>query len=136
MNNNFEKVYEELEVLEEKYNDTENEFDKKEYIKAYRTKMSSMPNMFRKWKEAKDNGNENIDFDDIIRNPEELVAEMKANGITRFTFSSGWSSAVETGFAFVKAGCTLVGMTEIKGRYDAFTHTQEKHPAYVFEIAA
>lgn len=135
MNNNFESVYVELEELEDKYNDTENEFDKKEYRKAYQAKLSTMPRLFHKWKEAKDNGNENIDFDDIIRNPEELVAELKKNGITEFTFSSGWSSAVETSFAFVKAGCTLVGMTEIKGRYDAFTKVQKKRPAYIFKVA-
>lgn len=136
MKNNFEEVYKELKELEGKIDNTENETEKNEYGKAYVTKIGEMPSLFYAWKESKDNGNDDIDFNDIRSNPKKLVDDMRENGITRFTFSSRWSSAIETAFAFVKAGCVLVGMTEINGRYDKFTRTQEKNPAYVFEIAA
>ena len=135
MNNNFEEVYEELEALRDKYDDTENEYDKEEYRKEYQKKFYGMPKVFRIWKESKDHGNDDIDIDYPITNIDEIVKEMKEYGISKFTFSSGWSETIETSFAFVKAGCKLVGMTEINGRYNELEKRYDRKPAYVFEIA-
>ena len=68
---------------------------------------------------AKDCGNEYIDLNDTIRDDavEGLVACMKEYGIEAFTFSSTWSSAVETAWLFQKAGCTLAGLIEINSHH-------------------
>lgn len=86
---------------------------------------------------AKDCGNEYIDINDIIYDSEveTLVACMKELGIEAFTFSSTWSSAVETAWLFQKAGCTLAGLIEINSQYKTFgTDKYEKAHGYFFKI--
>ena len=74
---------------------------------------------------AKDCGNEYLD----------LVACMKEYGIEAFTFSSTWSSAVETAWLFQKAGCTLAGLIEINSQHKAFMSDEyEKAHGYLFKI--
>lgn len=86
---------------------------------------------------AKDYGNEYIDLNDTIRDDEVegLVACMKKYGIEAFTFSSTWSSAVETAWLFQKAGCTLAGLIEINSQHKAFMSDEyEKAHAYLFGL--
>ena len=86
---------------------------------------------------AKDCGNEYIDLNDTIRDDEVegLVACMKKYGIEAFTFSSTWSSAVETAWLFQKAGCTLAGLIEINSQHKAFMSDEyEKAHAYLFGL--
>ena len=86
---------------------------------------------------AKECGNEYIDINDIIYDSEveTLVACMKELGIEAFTFSSTWSSAVETAWLFQKAGCTLAGLIEINSQYKTFgTDEYEKAHGYLFKI--
>lgn len=86
---------------------------------------------------AKDCGNEYIDINDIIYDTEveNLVACMKECGIEAFTFSSAWSSAVETAWLFQKAGCTLAGLIEIHNQYKAFMSDEyEKAHGYLFKL--
>lgn len=86
---------------------------------------------------AKDCGNEYLDLNDTIRNDavEDLVACMKEYGITAFTFSSTWSSAVETAWLFQKAGCTLTGLIEINSQYKDFRSDEyEKAHGYLFKL--
>ena len=85
----------------------------------------------------KDCGNEYLDLNDTIRDDEveDLVACMKEYGITAFTFSSTWSSAVETAWLFQKAGCTLAGLIEINSQYKAFMNDEyEKAHGYLFKL--
>lgn len=86
---------------------------------------------------AKDCGNEYIDLNDTIRDDavEGLVACMKKYGIEAFTFSSTWSSAVETAWLFQKAGCTLSGLIEINSQHKAFMNDEyEKAHGYLFKL--
>lgn len=86
---------------------------------------------------AKDCGNEYLDLNDTIRDDEVegLVACMKEYGITAFTFSSTWSSAVETAWLFQKAGCTLAGLIEINSQHKAFMSDEyEKAHGYLFKL--
>lgn len=86
---------------------------------------------------AKDCGNEYIDLNDTIRDDavEGLVACMKEYGIEAFTFSSTWSSAVETAWLFQKAGCTLAGLIEINSQHKAFmSDDYEKVHGYLFKL--
>ena len=54
--------------------------------------------IYRDYKDSMDKGNTYIDFHDVIwdKDAPDLIACMQENGIEHFTFSSGWSSAVET----------------------------------------
>lgn len=83
------------------------------------------------------NGNELLDFSEVIWDDQvaELIACMRKNGIERFTFSSGWSSAVETAWLFLQSGCKLEGMTMINGEEILFGDGKREHnPAYIFSI--
>ena len=86
---------------------------------------------------TKDCGNEYLDLNDAIRDDEVegLVACMKKYGIAAFTFSSTWSSAVETAWLFQKAGCTLAGLIEINSQHKAFMSDEyEKAHGYLFKL--
>lgn len=86
---------------------------------------------------ASDCGNEYLDLNDTIRDDEVegLVACMKEYGIQAFTFSSTWSSAVETAWLFQKAGCTLAGLIEINSQHKAFMSDEyEKAHGYLFKL--
>ena len=86
---------------------------------------------------TKDCGNEYLDLNDAIRDDEAegLVACMKKYGIEAFTFSSTWSSAVETAWLFQKAGCTLAGLIEINSQHKAFMSDEyEKAHGYLFKL--
>ena len=87
---------------------------------------------------AKDCGNEYIDLNDTIRDDEVegLVACMKKYGIEAFTFSSTWSSAVETAWLFTQNGCKLEGLVEINGRNtDFYGNEFEKAHGYLFSLS-
>ena len=51
--------------------------------------------------------------------------------------SSTWSSTVKVCMAFVECGCTLAGMTKIKGDKTCYLDKKNEHemlPAYVFKV--
>lgn len=86
---------------------------------------------------ARDCGNEYLDLNDTIRDDEVegLVACMKEYGIQAFTFSSTWSSAVETAWLFQKTGCTLAGLIEINSQHKVFMSDEyEKAHGYLFKL--
>ena len=64
-----------------------------------------------------------------------LIASFREYGVEAFTFSSGWSSATESAWAFLQNGCTLAGMVEINGKHKAFgSNEYEKRPAFLFRV--
>ena len=66
-----------------------------------------------------------------------LIAAMRENGIEKFTFSSGWSHAVETAWLFQEAGYALEGLVEIYSRYTALgSDEHEKAHGYLFRVGA
>lgn len=80
---------------------------------------------------AWDKGNEYIDIDSTKRDAMEQLAWMKECGVSKFTFSSTWSSAVEAAWAFCENGCSLEGMVEINA---GMNPRDGKKPAYLFCI--
>ena len=82
-------------------------------------------------------GNEYIDISELheYRDAKELIDSFREYGVEAFTFSSGWSSATGSAWAFLQNGCTLTGMVEINGPHKAFgSDTYEKHPAFLFRV--
>lgn len=93
--------------------------------------------IYRDYKNSRDRGNEYIDLHDVIwdKDVESLVTCMRESGIERFTFSSGWSSAVETAWLFQENGCWLEALIQINGDEDIWNDGQyKKAPAYLFRI--
>ena len=62
-------------------------------------------------------GNERIDISELheYQDAATLIASFREYGVEAFTFSSGWSSAAESAWAFLQNGCALAGMVEISG---------------------
>ena len=93
--------------------------------------------IYRDYKDAMNKGNTYIDFHDVIWDQDVpgLIACMRENGIERFTFSSGWSSAVETAWLFKKNGCILEDLVQVSGSQKGYgVEGYEKIPAYLFRI--
>ena len=82
-------------------------------------------------------GNQYIDISEPheYRDAKELIDSFREYGVEAFTFSSDWSSATESAWAFLQNGCTLAGMVEINGPHKAFgSDTYEKRPAFLFRV--
>ena len=95
------------------------------------------PRLYRFFENMKDRGNDYIDLSDPImeKNLAPMIDAFRTYGITHFYFSSTWSSAVETAWAFIQSGCTLKGITEIYGPYrNIMADGYEKAPAYLFKV--
>ena len=93
--------------------------------------------LYELYEDAHDRGNELIDLNDVVWDDkvEALIASFREYGIERFTFSSGWSSAVETAWLFTQQGCKLEGLVEINGRCKAFmSDDYEKKHGYLFSV--
>lgn len=93
--------------------------------------------IYRDYKTSRDKGNDLIDLRDVIwdKDVERLIACMRENGIARFTFSSTWSSAVETAWLFKENGCELEGLIQVNGDKSFFKDDEyDKAPAYLFSI--
>lgn len=94
-------------------------------------------NLYSLYDDAQERGNELIDINEVVwdDNVEALIASFREYGIERFTFSSGWSSAVETAWKFTENGCRLEGLVEINGRCKAFmSDDYEKKHGYLFSV--
>ena len=96
----------------------------------------SFASIFELYVNARERGNENIDISECCeyRSEADLIASFREFGIDTFTFSSRWSSAVESAWAFIQNGCTLMGMVEINSRTKDWEGCYEKRPAYLFSV--
>ena len=82
-------------------------------------------------------GNERIDISELheYQDAKELIDSFREYGVEAFTFSSSWSSATESAWAFLQNGCTLAGMVEINGKHKDFGSDEyEKRPAFLFRV--
>lgn len=93
--------------------------------------------VYRAYKDSLDKGNTYPDFHDVIwdKDAPALIECMRENGTFRFTFSSGWSSAIDTAWIFVQNGCSLMDLIQINGGLKGYGQEgYEKVPAYLFTI--
>ena len=93
--------------------------------------------IYRLYEEARDCGNDYIDIHEVVwdKDVAGLVAALRENGISHFTFSSSWSSAVDTAWLFTQNGCGLEGLVEINSPHKAFgSEEYEKAHGYLFSI--
>jgi hypothetical protein len=147
MNKTFAADYEAYEKINKDYHEADargDEAGKEQAKEAYQTwaagieaKGQDYTKIFRLYMEARKVGNTYIDLHDTIwdKDVKGLVEAMRANGIERFTFSSTWSSAVETAWLFQKEGCTLEGLIEINSQHQAFLSNEyEKAHGYLFRV--
>lgn len=93
--------------------------------------------LYDKYASAQERGNEYIDWDDTIWDDqvEGFVKGLRDNGIEKFVFSSGWSSAVETAWLLQQNGCKLEGLVEINGHEKAYGEEgYDKRHGYLFSV--
>ena len=91
--------------------------------------------VYRLYKEMKEAGNEHIDLHEAIFDAPKMLEKLKSCGVKSFTFSSGWSGAVETAWEFQQNGCRLEGLVELNGTTkDWITGEREKVHGYLFSI--
>lgn len=88
------------------------------------------------YQDAMDAGNEYIDICEVYQysNEAALIANFREYGITAFTFSSGWSSAIKSAWEFTQHGCTLQGMVQINSGYTDYNDEPEKRSAFLFKV--
>ena len=142
--NIFEEAYKGIQEAKKAYDAAASKEEQDAARELYKKATASLEGMsgielriWRAYETAKDCGNEYIDLNDTISDDavEELVACMREYGNEAFTFSSTWSSAVETAWLFQKAGCRLAGLIEINSHYKAFISDKyEKAHGYLFKI--
>ena len=143
----MKKYYEQLKVLKTAYDAADEKDDEagkvaaREQYHAWKDTViaegEDFWRVFQMYESAQDRGNEYIDLRDVIwdKDVPALIERLRKAGIQKFTFSSTWSSTVETAWLFIQNGCKVEGMTEINGTCQAFMSEEyERVPAYVFSI--
>ena len=80
-----------------------------------------------------DNGNIVINLNTNAAS-DSLIECLRKNGVSEFTFSSGWSGAIESVWFFQQNGCTLAGMIESTVIASRSPKTHEKMPAFLFKL--
>lgn len=108
--------------MSEKYSDLMSSINQEGKVFAY---------IFGAYTDSMKEGNEYINFKDNVNYNEsdapDIVACLRENEVEYFTFSSSWSSALDSAWKFTQCGCTIVGMTEI-------TRLGNKEKALLFQI--
>ncbi|MCD8049771.1 MAG: L-rhamnose mutarotase [Clostridia bacterium] len=123
-NNTFAEEYRKFKVSDTEYHAAEDEESKEAARKKARelfaeidAKGTTYARIYTLYAEAQERGNEYIDLHDNIwdEHVKGVIDALREYGVEKFTFSSGWSSAVETAWLFLQNGCTLEGMIELHG---------------------
>ena len=148
MKNTFEAIYQQIEALKARFQTAKDEKNTEamDQIRAERMALGKTIEgmgadyavMYDYYEDARQRGNEHIDISECYEYRDEaaLVASFRACGIDAFTFSSSWSSAVESAWAFTQNGCTLMGIVEINSKTKTWDGDgYEKRHAYLFKVA-
>ena len=141
----MEKLYGRSEELEKKFDAAEKVGDAQtmqacrdayqELVKEVQAEGEYFGNMMRLYSDMKKHGNSRLDLSGTYREPEKILETFREFGVTEFTFSSTWSSAIQVAWEFTQMGCTLKGMTEIYGSgRKLMSNEYEKVPAYLFSL--
>ncbi len=144
MNNNFAEDYRIYKTYEAEYDAAKDEAGKEaarqkvqELFAQIDAKGEGYVRIYKLYESAQERGNAYIDLNDCIwdKDVEGLIDSLRKNGIDHFTFSSTWSSAVETAWLFLQNGCTLEGLVEINSQYKIFASDEyEKAHGYLFKV--
>ena len=147
MKNTFEAIYQQIEELKARFqtakaaDDVEGmekaRAERKALGEAIEAKGATFAWMYNFYESARQRGNEHIDISECYdyRDEAALIASFRECGIETFTFSSGWSSAVESAWKFTQNGCTLMGMVEINSQTKTWDGDgYEKRHAYLFKV--
>lgn len=143
MKNIFEEAYNGIEKLKKAYNEAESETEREKARVAYHELLKPLEEfgnmagrLWREYEVSRDNGNELLDISETVwdKDVESLISCMREIGIERFTFSSTWSSSVETAWLFQQNGCRLEGLIEINGSKNFFEDKREKKHGYIFSL--
>ena len=104
-------------------------------LQEVRAEGEAFGDMMRLYSDMKKHGNSHLDLSGTYQEPEKILKTFREFGVTEFTFSSSWSSAIQVAWAFTQLGCTLKGMTEVHGtKRDFQTGEYEKVPAFLFSL--
>lgn len=139
------KFYERYLDLEKRFNEAEKASDEKvmeacregylELLQEVRADGEDFSYMMRLYTEMKQRGNKLLDVSGSYTEPERIIQMFKEFGVTEFTFSSNWTNAMDTAWAFTKMGCSLKGMVEIYSDNKKFMSNEyEKGPAFLFTL--
>lgn len=94
------------------------------------------PAIFQAYRTSSKNGNDLIDFHDVIWDEDvnSIVETLDANDITEFTISSNFSGLIKTLAVFEQHGFKIAGTTEVKAPYrDLFIDDYAKIPALLMK---
>ena len=147
MKNDFAKEYAQEQENIRAYNEADARDDEagrqaareahKSLMASIKAKEPDYANLYSLYEDAREHGNKYIDIHEVVWDDkvEALIASFREYGIEHFTFSSGWSSAVETAWLFTQQGCRLEGLVEINGCTKAFmSNDYEKKHGYLFSV--
>ncbi len=147
MKNKFAELYDREEAIRTRYqtaSEQNNEPDMeqarnehKAFEDSIRAEGTTFARLYRLYADAMEVSNRYIDLSDIhqYQDATALITSFREYGIEAFTLSSGWSSAVNSAWAFLQNGCELDGMVEINSRHKAFASDEyEKCPAFLFKV--
>ena len=141
--NIFETAYAQMQELKKSYEAAADEAGKEKARAGYNALMEGIEGLgaaacriWREYETARENGNSCLDISEVVweKDVESLISCMRENGISEFTFSSGWSSAVETAWLFTQNGCEVAGMAEVNGGMNHFAGEREKKHGYLFRV--
>lgn len=137
----IERFYGRNEELERKFDAAEKAGDAKNMdayqdpLQEVRAEGEAFGDMMRLYSDMKKHGNSRLDLSGTCQEPEKILKTFREFGVTEFTFSSSWSSAIQVAWAFTQMGCTLKGMTEIYGSgRKLMSNEYEKVPAFLFSL--
>ena len=134
--NNFENFYNRIRDAKNAYDIAKNE-DEKNAARSLKELGNAACRLFNEYEVSRDSGNDYLDISEVVWDNEaaKLIETMRQNGIERFTFSSGWSHAVETAWLFKEAGCALEGLVEINSHFTKWDSDEhEKAHGYLFRV--
>ena len=142
--NTFENFYNRISDAKTAYNAAKTEDEKNTARAAYKAVWDELKELgnaacrlFKEYEVSRDSGNDYLDISEVVWDNEaaKLIEAMRQNGIERFTFSSTWSSAVETAWLFQQNGCTLEGLIEINSHFTKWDSDEhEKAHGYLFRV--
>lgn len=144
MGNNFDTEYAMEQAIKDAYHMNKRRGDEsgmadarimmRKHLDEIEAKGDAYAFVYRLYKEMREVGNEHIDLHDTIRDEAKMIETLRSLGVESFTFSSGWSSAVESAWIFQQNGCRLEGLIELNSQYKDLEGNREKAHGYLFSI--